>query len=119
MKLTAIITCLFFVMTSSVLEAKPKRPEIHVISKRLDIFYFKVQKEVIGAEIEVYSESGDKLMQDTITEKRTLIDFYYENPGHYIIKIKKGDVVQSFDYYKNTDSPFTSIETPHVTIARR
>jgi hypothetical protein len=118
MKRTAIITCLFIVISSGLL-AKPKRPEIQVLSKRFDIFYFKVQKEVIGAEIEVYSESGEKLMQDTITEKRTLIDFYYERPGHYTIKIKKGDIVESFDYYKNTDSPFTPIEAPHVAIARK
>jgi hypothetical protein len=119
MKATLILACLVMMSLSSQAgKDKPKHRSIHVVSRSLDCFYFKVSKEVIGAEIEVYSDKGEKLITQTIKGKRTLIDFYYEQPGSYTIKINKGDFTESFEYSKKDPSPFVPIEVEHVKIVQ-
>jgi hypothetical protein len=103
--------------TSLAATDKPKQQHaVHVVSRSLDCFYFKVKKELIGAEIEIYSDKGEKLITQTITKKHTLIDFYYEQPGSYIIKINKNGFEESFEYNKNAPSPYVPVEVEHIKI---
>lgn len=94
-------------------ETKMKKP-VQVITSRMNVFYFKVDKEFLGAELEIYSEDGVKLFSQKITERKVLIDFYYENPGKYNILIRKGEVLEQFTFVKETaclekDRPSESI----------
>jgi hypothetical protein len=120
MRITLILTCIL--MTSIPSLAKNNKTKTHssvrVLAKRMDIFYFKVDEDIIGAEIEVYNDKGEKLITAVITHRHAIVDFFNENPGHYIIKINKGDFNESFDYEKFTPSPFTPIEVSKISLVQ-
>ena len=81
----------------------------------MDVFYFKVDKELIGGEIEVYTQDGIKLLSQKVLRRKILIDFYYENPGKYIIHFSKGETNRDFDYFKNDPCP--ELDKPAQQIA--
>jgi len=76
----------------------------------MDVFYFKVDKELLGAELEIYSQDGVKLLTQKLDHRKVLIDFYYENPGKFIIMIKKGDIQEEFSFVKS--EPCLETEKP-------
>lgn len=117
MKLTLVITCLMISLTSLASSKEPKKP-VHILANRMDCLYLKVEKEMIGAKIEVYSRKGEQLISQTVTKSRALIDFYYEDPGNFTVKITKGDIEISFDYVKRTPSPLIPIEIERVSITQ-
>ena len=43
---------------------------------RMDILYLKLAKEFVGAELEIYSEEGVKLLTQKIGKRKVLVDFY-------------------------------------------
>ena len=98
------------VLTSSFLVAaeNPARSAVKIISTQMDCFHFKVDKSFIGAEVVVMSTRGEKLLSETIKEKRTLLDLYYLQAGRYTVIIRYGQTEYTFDYNKTTSSPFVS-----------
>lgn len=82
---------------------------ISILSVKRDIFYFKVANNMTGAAIEVYSATGELIYNDTITHHKTLIDFYFEQPGAYTIKIIKGSHTETFNYEKTSPSPYQDV----------
>ena len=89
---------------------------IEVISTKRDIFYFKSTADFVGATIEVYS-FGKLIFTDEVVQHKTLVDFYFEKPGVYTIKIIKGSRVEEFTFHKNSPSPYYESETDnHVQI---
>ena len=65
---------------------------IYVISMDHDLFYFKSDRDVAGAAINVYDfKTGAVVIADTIQSKKTIVDLYFQTPGDYIIMITKGD----------------------------
>lgn len=69
---------------------------------RMNVFYFKMDKEFLGAELEIFSEDSVQLVTQKISKRKVLIDFYYENAGKYIIRLKKGDELEQFSFTKDT-----------------
>jgi hypothetical protein len=121
MKHIFIITCLILATTSAFAKkkgtpSKEDHPAVHVLSRNLDTFFFRVDKEMIGAALEIFSADGQKLQSIILTKKHGLIDFYYETPGTYKIVFRKGDVVENFDYNKTTPSPYIPIEVSHLNV---
>lgn len=84
---------------------------VRIISTKTDIFYFKVDRSFTGAVIEVYSPEGDLIVKDTLTHHRAIIDFYFENPGRYFIKIRKGDREADFTFEKTDAYPIVVVES--------
>jgi len=95
---------------------KSKNP-VHVIS-RMDIFYLKLAKEFVGAELEVYSEDGVRLVSQKIGRRKVLVDFYYETPGKYVIQLTKGDSSQKFDFVKSSPCPETGDLKATITVTQ-
>ena len=74
---------------------------IHVISMENDIFYFKSDRDVAGAAIEVYDyKTGNKVISDTITSKKMIVDLHFQTPGDYIILITKGDFKRKYVFHR-------------------
>lgn len=96
-------------MTTHFVAASPygERP-VKVISMQMDCFYFKVAKELVGDEVTVYSSKGEKLISETIIERKTLLDLYYLHSGVYKIVIVHNGVEYAFGYQKKHDVPFDS-----------
>ncbi len=80
----------------------------------MNVLYFKIDKEFLGAELEIYSMDGKKLFSQKVEHRKVLIDFYYENPGKFIILIKKGDSQEEFEFIK--DIPCVESDRPSGTI---
>jgi hypothetical protein len=117
MKPYLIATCLLIASASAFSKERPKpHAQVHVISKKRDTFYFRVNQELVGGQVKVLNESGDTVATAPIMRKHALIDFFYENPGHYKIVICKGNVSQSFDFDKKSPSPYVAVERERLNI---
>jgi hypothetical protein len=117
MKKIIVMTCILFAgFSASVSGAKIKKP-VQAIC-RMDIYYFKVAKEFLGAELEIYSADGVKLLSQKVGNRKILVDFYYENPGRYIIQFVKGDSTQEFNFVKNNECPETEKPESLITVTQ-
>ena len=71
---------------------------VHVLSTKRYIFYFKVEKELIGGFVEVLDGSQQVVAAARIGSARNVVDFFYLPAGIYTIKIKQGDEEFIFPY---------------------
>lgn len=102
MILFSVMVFAFFLALAG--ESKMKRP-VQVVSKRMNVFYFRVDKTFLGAELNVYSEDGTRLFSQTVSERRVLVDFHYKDQGKYVIRLSKGNVYEEFTFIKATPCP--------------
>jgi hypothetical protein len=94
--------------------ARSKSP-VQAIS-RMDILYLKLAKEYVGAELEIYSEEGVKLLSQKIDRRKILVDFYYETPGSYVIQLTKGDSTEKISFVKKNPCPETGDLAASITV---
>jgi hypothetical protein len=94
------IFLIIIILTTTSAFAAQSDPQVKILSTTSDIFYFKVDKDLIGGEVEIIARDGEMLGSQTISKKRTLIDFYSLEPGSYTIIITKGDLHKEFHYEK-------------------
>jgi len=87
------------VMISASAFAKNSRP-VKVLSKQLEIVYFKVNPTMIGATMEVYNANGDLVYSQTITSKKQIVDFFDEPSGSYTILVTKDGKEEVINYEK-------------------
>ena len=115
MKKIMLMTCMLLAgFSASVHGAKVKKP-VQAIC-RMDVYYFKVAKEFLGADLEIYSGDGVKLLTQKVGRRKILVDFYYENPGRYVIHFVKGDSTQEFNYTKDSECPETEKPESLITV---
>lgn len=117
MKRIFLLTCMLPIAFSGSATATKAKDPIHVLATRMDVFYFKVEKEFLGAEIEIYAADGKQLASQKVAHRRVLIDFYFETPGNYIIRLNKNDVQREYKFFKENVCPEPGI-TATVTIAQ-
>lgn len=77
-----------------------KDKSVVVITTRLDIFYFKVNKEMMGGLIEIYDDKDEIMASQSITQKKMLLDFIDAKPGTYSIRISNGHTIREFEFKK-------------------
>ena len=87
MKLTTFLAATALCMLAATTYRNNHHP-VSVLAVRNDLFYFKVDKAFIGAQVEVYSSSGELIFTDTIRHHKMLIDFYDKEEDNYTIRIK-------------------------------
>ena len=101
MKKIILLTCVLSVFFLGLANATKSKNHVHGYA-RMNVFYFKVDKEFLGAELEIFSEDSVQLIAQKISKRKVLIDFYYENPGKYTIRLKKGNELEQFSFTKDT-----------------
>lgn len=79
--------------------AKNSHP-VKVLSKQLEIVYFKVNPAMIGATMEVYNANGDLVYSQTIASKKQIVDFFDEPSGSYTILVTKDGKEEVINYEK-------------------
>jgi hypothetical protein len=99
--LTVLILVFATTFSASAMRNRPGRKLehncIYVLSMDADLFYFKSDRDVDGAAINVYDfKTGNVVISDTIHSKKTIIDLYFQKPGDYIIMITKGDFTRRY-----------------------
>lgn len=65
-----------------------------------DVFIVKVEKEWVGAKVEVFSENGSLVTAQQIDSRKLMIDFSSTELGVYTIRLTKGDQVKEFLFEK-------------------
>ncbi|WP_143164974.1 hypothetical protein [Chryseolinea serpens] len=117
--LKTLVVLVALIAGSQLVQAKDKTCScIEVLSIKRDIFYFKTPEDLTGATIEVYS-ADTLIFTNQVAHRKTLIDFYFEKPGVYTIKIIKGAKVEEFTYQKQSPSPYAESESGHhIEIAK-
>lgn len=93
-----ILAALVLSVSASAFASKPS--SIKVVSKNMDVVYFKVSCDMIGAEIEIHDATGNVILTTTVTDKKVLVDFYAEPSGEYTIVVKKNNVSEEISYSK-------------------
>jgi hypothetical protein len=111
MKKSTTLLFTFILITSYAFAGNGKHQPVEIISTKRDIFYFKVSHEFLGATVEVVAADGRIMLSDAIQHSKSLIDFYFEQPGQYTIRVAKGDKVEIFTYEKTSDSPFVELDS--------
>jgi len=77
---------------------------VKVISTKREIFYFKVDKGFVGALVEVFDKHGNKVIEQHIEKRKVIVDFFYDQPGKYTIRVSNGTDEQIFVYVKSGPS---------------
>lgn len=112
----ALLTCMLWTgFVASAHETKSKDP-VRVIFSRMDVFYFKVDHLLLGADLEICSSEGTTLHAEKILHRKVLVDFYFKNSGQYIIKIKKGSIIKEFNFIKKEQCPEKGRELESITV---
>lgn len=63
--------------------------DVKVLSTKRHILYFKSDKDMIGATIEI-EDFNHRVMETSVVEKsKTIVDFFFLPIGEYTVKIKK------------------------------
>ena len=106
---------MFLICLSSLADKIKSKSSVHLVSTRMDVFYFKIDKQFIGADLEIYSQDGVKIFTQRVDRRKIIIDFYFENPGKFIIMFKKGDHHEEFNFIKT--EPCLETEKPSVLIS--
>ena len=110
-----LMTCMILAGFSALVHgAKVKKPVQAVC--RMDVYYFKVAKEFLGADLVIYSGDRVQLLTQKVGRRKVLVDFYYENPGRYVIHFVKGDSTQEFNFTKESVCPETEKPASLITV---
>ena len=103
MKSAVKLLTLIFFLSSATAFATPvdqKTSSKTISSKHPDLFVFKVDRKFKKAMIEVYSSNGDLVAITALAKRKMVINFREVKSGTYIIKVKKNNHVEEFQFVK-------------------
>jgi hypothetical protein len=104
MKKITFLLSMIIVTTMAFSNGIKKTHPVHVLSARMNIVHLKLTRELIGATLEIYNESGELILRQVINERKVIIDFDGQQEGIYKIKIKKGADEDVMDYVNGHSS---------------
>ena len=77
------------------------KDEVNVIkSKYKNLFVFRTEKKLVGANVEVLSENGDVVTSQVLQKRKMIIDFCDVRFGTYTIRVTKGNNVKEYHYVR-------------------
>ena len=117
MKKMILIPALILMVSISAFAKKAPAP-VKVVSRTMDVVYFKVSCEMIGASIEVIDENGNVINTAKVTDKKVIVDFYAEPSGNYTIHVVKNSKNEAINYSKVTPSRAQLASHNYVVIAQ-
>jgi hypothetical protein len=98
----------------------PCEKAVEILSTKMDIFYFKLCKDYIGAVVEVQNQDSVVLVSKEIVGNKALIDFYFERQGKYLIKVKVAGKEETYEYEKLAPPPLAVADLDyHVVITEQ
>ena len=103
MKSAVKLLTLIFLVSSATAFATPadqKKSSKTISSKHPDLFVFKVDRRFKKAMIEVYYANGNLVAITALAKRKMVINFREVKCGTYIIKVKKNNHVEEFQFVK-------------------
>ncbi len=89
----------FFLMTLLVVTVQSQAIDI-VNTKHDNLFVLRVDKELIGAQVEVLSADGNRVTAQRLKKRKMIIDFCDVKSGLYTIVVSKNDQQQKFEFVR-------------------
>lgn len=68
--------------------------------KHESLFVLRTQKELVGAQVEVFYSNGNLITAQKLQRKKMIIDFSDAKLGTYTIRVTKGNKTKDFRYIK-------------------
>lgn len=68
--------------------------------KNKNLFTLKADKDLLGAQVEIYNAKGDLITAQSLQKRKMVIDFDEAHFGTYTIRVVKGDEAKEFRYVK-------------------
>ena len=103
MKTVVKLLALVFFLSSATAFAVPvdqKTSTKSIASKHPNLFVFKVDRKFKKAMIEIYSFDGDLVAITALAKRKMVINFCDVKSGTYIIKVKKNNRVEEFQFVR-------------------
>ncbi len=103
MKAVAKMLIVLFVLASATAFASPVSPAPSVravATKEQNVFEFRVDRKFKRALIEVYQADGELVAVTAISRRKMIINFNDVKAGKYVIKVKKFNQVEVFNFEK-------------------
>jgi hypothetical protein len=89
-------------LSGSAIVAGPSEGQEQIFNgKEKDLFVYRTAKGLIGAKVEVFSDSGELVTAQTMQKRKIIIDFGDVAFGTYTIKVTKGNMMQEFQFVKH------------------
>jgi hypothetical protein len=117
MKKMMLIPALALLMSAAAFASKPENP-VKVVSKKLDVVYFKVSCEFIGGSMAVYDQNGKMIHTERVNDRKVIVDFYAEPSGSYTIRVKKGEITEDIVFDKTSASHSESGSFNYITVTQ-
>lgn len=84
--------------------ATGSEPDLKILSTEgTDFLKFKVDKELVGATINLLYSNGDVVAKEVLLKKRMVIDFCKVKTGDYTVFIEKDGVKRKIEIQKNIE----------------
>jgi hypothetical protein len=112
-----LIPALMMIVSVAAFAKKAPAP-VKVVSRTMDVVYFKVSCEMIGASIEVMDADGNTILSSKVTDKKVIVDFYAEPSGSYTIHVVKNNKDESISYNKKTVSHSELASHNYITVTQ-
>jgi hypothetical protein len=102
MKITPVLVLSILSICSSAFATPvPKDGGIELVSsKHKNLFIFKADRKLIGADIKILDETSEVITQLKLKKKKLVIDFCEVKHGSYFIMVSKGETIQEFHFEK-------------------
>jgi hypothetical protein len=103
MKSVVKLLMLVFLLSSAIAFATPvdqRKSSKTISSKHPELFVFKVGRKFKKAMIEVYYSNGELVAITALAKRKMTINFREVKSGTYIIKVKKNNHVEEFQFVK-------------------
>lgn len=69
-------------------------------SRYKNLFVFKTDRKLVGAQVEILSASGEVVTSQVLQKRKVIIDFCDVGHGTYTIRVSKDGRVKEFYYTK-------------------
>ena len=103
MKIFVVISLSMLPILGTLLSATPKEAHHAVTSyTQENIFVLKASRRYKGAEVEVLSSTGYLVTSRKLTKRKLIIDFKNVQTGSYLIRVKKGGMIEEFQFNKRS-----------------
>lgn len=99
-KIILTIILLTLTLTSSIKVMARNDEEFKGTTNKKNIFTFKTDRELVGAQVEVFYSNGELLTTHKLLKKKMVIDFGEGRLGTYTIRLTKGNSAKEYHFIK-------------------
>jgi len=99
--LKTFFVAMALLLSGSAIVAGPSEDQLGIFSQgNDDLFVVRAGKDLLGAKVEIFSDTGEFVTAQIVNTKKLYIDFGSVTEGTYTIRVSKGNIVKEFSFEK-------------------